>query len=228
MKTFILLILTITYLTQNNLNAQGCYFGSGALLAHNITNTSGNVHFDQINIREYNLLTDVFGVYPDFYYLYDTGAPNAYATPENFIGTNSDGTIMLGFNLIHSECGRSISRTCSSIPIILAHEFGHILDFKYGTGLTGKNKELFADFIAGSYLYYRANMIGRLNIQEVAYSFFEKGEYNFNHPNHHGTPHQRYACLNAGYTLAQQNAINGQHLSIQTLMFLAVQFTSQL
>lgn len=207
--------------------AQGCYFGDSTLPTNNLRSNSGNPQFDAINQREYELLVKIFNVRPNFFYLMDQGAPNAYATPEISNTNYPDGTVMLGFSLVQDECLNSPSGTCSSIPIILAHEFGHILDFKYPTGLSGKHKELFADYIAGSYLYHRANTFGWLNIQEVANSFFSKGGYDFNNPNFHGTPQERYSCLDAGYRLSQQYAANGENLSLQILMNAAVQFVGQ-
>lgn len=228
MKTKLLIILAMTSGFVTNGFAQvGCYFGTSSLPENNLTKYSGNTNFDAINNREYNTLVAVFDVHPDFYYLRDEGAPNAYAT-SNIANPNfPDGTIMLGFSLVQSECFNSPSGTCSSIPIILAHEFAHILDFKYGTGLTGKYKELFADYIAGSYLFHRANTLGTLNVTEVGNSFFSKGDYNFNNPQHHGTREQRLNCLIAGYNLAYNYSTQGQFLNLNILMQNAIQYVGQ-
>lgn len=231
MKTiifFTLMVLGVTFRgNAQDHQHQGCYFGNTSLPTHNLRSSSGNPSFDAINQREYDLLASIFNVRPNFFYLLDEGSPNAYATSEITNNGFPDGTVMLGFSLVQIECLNSPSGTCSSIPIILAHEFAHIIDYKYGTGLSGKNKELFADFLAGSYLFHRANTLGWLNIQEVASSFFSKGNYDFNNPNFHGTPQQRFSCLNAGYTLAQQYAVNKQYLSLPILMSSAVQYVSR-
>lgn len=224
-KTLFILVASLIFSTK--VSAQGCYFGNSTLPTINLRSSSGNQQFDAINQREYQLLVNIFNVHPNFFYLLDQGAPNAYATPEISNPNFPDGTVMLGFSLVQNECLNSPSGTCSSVPIILAHEFGHIIDFKYHTGLTGKYKELFADYIAGSYLYHRASTIGSINIQEVANSFFNKGSYDFNNPNFHGTPQQRFSCLNAGYLLAQQYNISGQNLSLPILMNAAVQYVRQ-
>ncbi|MDG1279295.1 MAG: hypothetical protein P8O16_18595 [Algoriphagus sp.] len=205
----------------------GCYFGNSSLPQQNLTKYSGNSDFDEINNREYNTLVNVFDIHPDIYYLLDEESPNAYAT-STITNTNfPDGTIMLGFSLIQLECLNSSSGTCSSIPIILAHEFAHIIDFKYMTGLTGKYKELFADYMAGSYLFHRANTLGTLNVAEVGNSFFSKGDYDFNSPQHHGTREQRLSSLIAGYKLAYYYSTKGQLLNLNTLMENAIQYVGQ-
>lgn len=225
MKTKILLLFLLWVV---NVFGQGCFLGNNPTSVENLTKSSGNLQFDNINNREYELLSSIFGIRPDFYYLYDFGMPNAYATSRISNPNLPDGTVMLGFSLIKEECFNSPSGTCSAVPIILAHEFAHILDFKFGTGLSGKYKELFADYIAGSYLYHRANRIGHLNIQEVATSFFSKGGYDFNNPNFHGTPQERYNCLSAGYVLAEQYSRQGIFLTREIVMNSAIQYVRQL
>lgn len=225
MKRLLLILCVLGFAVQSW--GQGCYFGSSGLPTHQLTKTSGNQQMNAINNREYELLVSIFGVRPDFYYLYDNGSPNAYATPQIANPYLPDGTIMLGFELIKTECANSPSGTCSSIPIILAHEFAHIIDFKYNMGLTGKYKELFADYVAGAYLFHRSSRFGYLNVTEVARSFFSKGGYDFNNPLHHGTPEQRLSSLNAGFTLAQQMSYSGQHLSMDILLNNAKQYVLQ-
>jgi len=225
MKTKIL--LPFLFVCFEIVSGQGCFLGNNSTPIENTTKSSGNQQFDEINNREYELLSSIFGVRPDFYYLHDYGMPNAYATSRISNPNLTDGTVMLGFGLIQEECLKSPSGTCSAIPIILAHEFAHILDFKFGTGLNGKYKELFADYIAGSYLYHRANRIGYLNIQEVALSFFSKGNYDFNNPNFHGTPQERYNSLTAGYYLAQQYSQQGIFLTREILMNSAIRYVRQ-
>lgn len=225
MRTKILLLFLLGWVGMAF--GQGCFLGNNPTSVENLTKFSGNQQFDNINNQEYELLSSVFGVRPDFYYLHDFGMPNAYAAPTIHNPNLTDGTIMLGFSLVQQECSNSPSGTCSAVPFILAHEFAHILDFKFGTGLSGKYKELFADYIAGSYLYHRANRFGNLNIQEVASSFFSKGNYDFNNPNFHGTPQERYNCLSAGYVLAQQYSQQGIHLTRELLMNSAIQYVGQ-
>lgn len=206
---------------------QGCFLNGASSNLGEITKYSGNSNFDQINNQEYYYLTQKFGVSPDLFYLYDGHGPNAYATSQISNPNLPDGTVLLGFSLIQQECLQSASGTCSSIPIVMAHEFAHIVDFKYGTGLTGMHKELFADYLAGSYMYFRSVEFRTTFVQEAALSFFRKGDYSFNSPQHHGTPEQRYNCLMSGYNLAYNYSLQGQHLSLQTVFNAAIQYVSQ-
>ncbi|WP_426279258.1 metalloprotease [Chryseobacterium sp. S-02] len=225
MKTKILFLFLFGWMAI--VFGQGCFLNSGATVISGTFLTTGNQNIDYINNREFNTLLSLFPVRPNFLYLHETGSPNAFATTQITNTAFPDGSILLGLNLITSECQSSPSNTCSAIPIILAHEFGHILDFKNSLGLSGKYKELFADFIAGSYLFHRSNTIGYLDYNEVARSFFTKGDYNFNHPDFHGTPEERLAALTSGYNLSQQYYISGQNLTLPILINAAVQRVSQ-
>ncbi|MDG1275783.1 MAG: hypothetical protein P8O16_00785 [Algoriphagus sp.] len=126
------------------------------------------------------------------FYLNDSNNPNTYATSRISNQNFPDGTVLIGFSLIQQECLHSPSGTCSSFPIVMAHEFAHIADFKYGTGLTGKHKELFGDYLAGCFMYFREVEFKSTFVQEAAISFFQKGNHSFNGPVHYGIPQQRY------------------------------------
>jgi hypothetical protein len=56
----------------------------------------------------------------------------------------------------------------------MAHEFAHIVDFKFGTGLSGKHKELFADYLAGCYMYFRSVEFKTTFVQEAHFRFSKK------------------------------------------------------
>lgn len=201
---------------------QGCFLSSNPTVISGTTNTSGNANIDNVTIKEFQQLLNIFPVRPNFMYLNENGSPNAFATSRITNTAFPDGSILLGLGLINAECTQSPSGTCSSIPIILAHEFGHIIDFKNGLSLNGKYKELFADYIAGSYLFHRATIFGWLNINEVAKSFYDKGSYNFNHPDFHGTPQERIDALTAGYYLSWQYYLSRQYLTLPILVNSAI------
>lgn len=217
MKTKLIVLLPFLLLSSV-IWGQGCFLGVGATSINNTINTSGNAIVDQVTIREFNQLVNIYGLRPNFIFFREQGSPNAYAMPRITNPNQPHGTILLGLNLIQSECSQSASGTCSSIPIILAHEFGHIIDFNMNLPLNGKYRELFADYIAGSYLFHRAHVFGWLNINEVSQSFYNKGNYDFNNPDFHGTPQERVAALSAGCYLSQQYNQAGQHLTLQNLV----------
>ncbi|MBV8252359.1 MAG: hypothetical protein JO154_07100 [Chitinophaga sp.] len=164
-----------------------------------MSNFSGNNQLDMFLNREVNVLRNFFGVNPGvFYFQDDPAAPNALAMPVIESYNNPSGTIILGLNLASREFGISWSGT--TIPLILAHEFGHILDYNMQAlpNYDTKTKELFADFMAGCFLFYRSTLT-YTDINAIVVSFYSKGEYDFNNPNHHGTPDERRNALTAGY-----------------------------
>src|SRR5690606_13348666 len=119
---------------------------------------------------------------------------NAMATRQQYSPNGPDGTVVFGFQLFRREAIRDPNG--SSIAIIIAHEFGHIVQFKYGgfTGMPTFRKELFADYLAGAYLRIR----GGLNINAVLEAFNDMGDRNFDSIDHHGTPEQREGAIRKG------------------------------
>lgn len=67
-------------------------------------------------------------------------------------------------------------------------------------------RELHADYMAGYYLG-RKGLVTSSGVEEFATSLFEKGDYNFTSPQHHGTPIQRVAAMRGGYDDAQLSTI---------------------
>jgi hypothetical protein len=80
---------------------------------------------------------------------------------------------------------------------IMAHEFAHILQFDKESELSGKARELHADFMAGYYLG-KKSYFAPTNVRAFAVSLFEKGDYAFRSPSHHGTPQERVNAMVAG------------------------------
>ena len=65
---------------------------------------------------------------------------------------------------------------------------------------SSRNVELHADLIAGYYLGKRR--WSKTNLAVFGQSLFSKGDYDFNSPDHHGTPKQRLEAMLEGYRLA--------------------------
>jgi len=164
--------------------------------------STGNPQLDAVILRELTVLGTGFLVHPRFFLFDDTGSPNAMATPVRIDSSPSfpDGTLLFGVTLFAQEFSRQ-SGQGFAIPAIMAHEFGHIVQFKLGVGMPTHLLELHADFLAGWYLGNRRNFI-YTEVQEPLESFFEKGDYMFNNPGHHGTPKERLAAVAAGLASA--------------------------
>jgi hypothetical protein len=178
-----------------------------------ITSYSGNSYLDAFLTREVNVLRNFFDVNPSVFY-YDDGSEgaNARAMPAVEHPAYPSGTVILGLNMIVNEFNLSASGT--TVPLIMAHEFGHILDYKENVcdDYDVKTAELFADFMAGCFLYYRHVLIYTDTRAAIA-TFYNKGGYEFNNPDHHGTPDERVAALMAGYNWLQSVARPGVYIS---------------
>ncbi|HAY3549827.1 neutral zinc metallopeptidase [Elizabethkingia meningoseptica] len=204
MKT---LFTTALILVTGIFYSQTCFISNFSSLG-NLTKYSGNVYIDQVMSKEWQFLVQKFGVMPDIYYYHEQNGSNAYATTTVYNQNFKDGTVAVGFGLIRDECAQSQSGSCISVAIIMAHEFAHIVDFKYNIQLEGKYAELFADYLAGCYMHLRSLQYGYTNISEAARTFYRIGDYQFNSPGHHGTPEQRYNTLMAGYNYSQLQTMN--------------------
>lgn len=159
---------------------------------------TSNPTIDRAIQFEPNVLTDVFGLRPDFACFDDSASPNAFATKEQLLG-RGDGTVLFGTNLLRSEIGSPFYD--AAVVGIMAHEWAHILQLDQGIFSPGKSMELHADLMAGWYLGWKAARGMRFNIDSFGRSLFAKGDYNFNHPTHHGTPNERIDAMHTGFQM---------------------------
>jgi hypothetical protein len=205
---FILSILILSF----KLQAQICFFSSPTYLGGKPTSYSGDANLDQKLSNEYFKLVSCFGVRPFSHYIFENGGANAFASPVISDSRYPDGTVVLGLKMIQQECSQSMSGTCVSMAVVMAHEFAHILDYKNRIVTRGgKKPELFADYMAGVYLHTRELTFSYTNIKEAAIGIFGKGDYAFNDPLHHGTPQERMNALLAGYNFSRRMVASGRN-----------------
>lgn len=142
----------------------------------------------------------LFKTQPVVAYIRDEGRKNAYA---QYMG--GYGAILLGAALITDVVTRTRRKynpiwgfSDDHIPLemIMAHEFGHILQFKKGLPDSWKC-EPHADYLAGWYLGRRSRREREIVI--AAMTMFRFGDWQFNSWSHHGTPHYRARMVRAGY-----------------------------
>lgn len=169
---------------------------------------SGNYQLDQFLSTEANVLRSFFSVNPSFFLYDDTGSPNARAFPVAQLPQYPDGTVVLGktyFNMMYN-----FAQNVTVVPVTMAHEYGHIVDYKYHViQANGMYAELFADFMAGAFLYYRS-VLTPTDVYNNLNWFYSIGDYaGVNDPGHHGTPQQRLAAAMAGYNWLKTNAYPG-------------------
>ena len=127
------------------------------------------------------------------------------APPTRTPWQDPEGYILFGRHF----AARLIQQTGTPLPIagVLAHQWGHRAQFTFGwmvqTEPTVRRTELEADMWAGLYMGLVKLWTGPL-LQSFFQTLFSIGDYNFNHPGHHGTPNQRHAAGATGLTLALQ------------------------
>lgn len=142
-----------------------------------------------------------FAINPAMAFYPDGNDLNAFATTTEWQRGRRDGTVVIGMNMarkLTAAPGRYIS------TIVVAHEMGHILQFKRGLRTPGVQMETHADFMAGwGYAQFQKNHFRRygeiFDIETMADAMFSAGDTLFDQPFHHGEPHYRATMVRAGY-----------------------------
>ncbi|MFT4553877.1 MAG: hypothetical protein ACI9S8_002520 [Chlamydiales bacterium] len=208
-----LLIFLILFGTFSFEDAKAQCFQSG-FCAEPIGKFTGVFSVDQKFLGEADLISKAFGVTPNLLIMNDFSIPNAIASPlDTAIGRR--GTVYFGLSLLLDELW-SMTKGEIAVAGILAHEFAHILQFKKGWVSGAVNRELHADYLAGWYLGQRSYH-GPLDITGFANSLFQRGDYNFGDPQHHGTPAARRTAMVAGFNQRAKSlnqAYNGGMLTV--------------
>jgi hypothetical protein len=156
-------------------------------------------------------LSQLFAERPGFGFYDDSDAPNAKADPETGVA-GTWGTVLFGTRLFKDLMTRFDDRGVTVLAVT-AHEFGHIAQFHrgiFGTlnehQRTVKKSELHADLLAGFFLGNRKMDTGTLRIRTAGVALYQIGDYGFNSPDHHGTPEERVAAAEYGYSFAARKA----------------------
>ena len=151
----------------------GCLLASsqGSNDLGEIYNSSGNSQIDNNVSEDLGLISRIYGLNSNLFYVNEKNGPNAFCNP--------NGTVYLGLKLITFALQKNNG---AAIPFILAHELGHAKMFKMKYQFnSGKKEELFADFIAGTYLYAKSNT-SRTDFEHSIKEFFDMGDFAFNSP----------------------------------------------
>ena len=211
MKSLLTVVLVI--FTRSIGFTQDCSAVTGA--SDGITGLGGygDPHVDQLIIQELHFLAQCLGVHPAFYFFDDAGGHNAYSTEVSLRDQSADGTVVFGRGLHQDQMLSSLGGT--NVPIILAHEFGHTVARKFHLELPTKENELFADYIAGGYMFYRNRDFKSVDMQSAFRAFFNMGDNDFTSSSHHGTPESRTRCLRQGYLDAAAAGNQGHDLTLQ-------------
>ena len=104
------------------------------------------------------------------------------------------------------QLGGRVIQQQLQVAAILAHEFGHIVQFfsTYYRQLrkahrTVKLVELHADFLAGYFVARRRERFPDLRLQGLGEAWEAMGDVDYNNPKHHGTSAERLKAIEQGY-----------------------------
>lgn len=210
MKTSIIVFLL---LISVNISISQCFVNENESVqnVYNVYNSSGNHWIDQSFYQQNQYLSNTLGlsVVIGFYDDSKTG-PNAFAIPPN--NTYANGHTYFGLNLLNKYLATGTNATYYMLWI-LAHEYAHILQYKYGGMPWDETKwnELQSDYIAGAvaakHILENSSQTFDQNWKNyyinqytsVAISLFEElGDTNFGSSSHHGKPSERASAFVAG------------------------------
>lgn len=174
--------------------------------------TSGDRRVDRELGRALLRLGATFEANPGCAFFDDEDQPNAMALTANEV-PRTRGTVLFGQSLFQEAMGSDDDGM--SVMAVFAHEFGHIAQFNTGmhnrlsAGYpTQKLVELHADFLAGYYLGLRKSEHPDLRLWSAGALIHHLGDNNFTAPNHHGTPQERTAAIEAGHQLGRGGQVD--------------------
>lgn len=174
---------------------------------------SGDRNKDKALGRALVRISTHFGERPSFSFIDDSDGPNAYASPETEIG-GTWGAVLFGINMFR-DLDRRYDDQGMAILAVIAHEFAHVAQFHTGTDKyllkkqeTVKRVELHADFISGYYLGKLKQRNDNISLWSAGHTFHRIGDFEYNNQNHHGTPKERVAAAEAGFSQASDNGAN--------------------
>ncbi len=128
----------------------------------------------------------------------DCGGPNAVSLPS--------ADILYGVNLFQKSVAE-YGGDAAPISGVLAHEWGHQVQFDNGwfmsSEATSRSIELEADAFSGYYMAL-GESFSWTSIDDYFSAIASLGDFNFNDPNHHGTPEERLAAAQLGFQTAVQ------------------------
>ncbi len=171
-----------------------------------IFTSSGNRNLDYALAQTLSRISDVFGVLPGFCFYDDHAGGNAYAT--NAVRMQrADGTVLFGKRYL-LKCLLSKESPDAVVAATCAHEFGHIVQYKYKLDArlkrgqtTVKRSELNADFFAGYFAGVCKLRRPDYPAAVFATNRFARGDFT-NDAEHHGTPQERAAAVVRGFEAA--------------------------
>lgn len=189
----------------------GCFlnaYAGGSITSLRPVSTSGMRDVDRIVREEASRLERMFRMRPALTYFQEPPSmgQNAFATTYRFFPQMPHGTVMLGINLLRNEVRSGGWSWETPIVGIMAHEWAHIYQ-QQTPSLSGRPvpwKELHADFLAGWYMGLRFREGWQGDSRSFSQSLFDKGDFGYFDPDHHGLPVQRTLIMTEGLFYASE------------------------
>jgi hypothetical protein len=185
--------------------------GKFGALGNALEDSSGDSNLDKSLGRALARAAGKFGVAPSFAFYRDGSKPNAYASSMTMT-SGTWGSVVFGRSLFQDQLNRYKDGGVSVLAIV-AHEFGHILQYRnkmledlQASEPTVRRIELHADYLSGWYLGLRKKEDPSISLWGSGDTFKRIGDYEYTNPNHHGTPEQRVAASEAGFKLSKSGA----------------------
>lgn len=209
---------------QQNTLDQGCFLSPPSkdrALDSNLFNgigrmdfsdTTGDPEFDRTFGRAIIRLSGFFGEQPAFGIVSGDQHDNAFAIPDSMPGA---GYGIVGFGSTMLEDLKSFDESGMAIMAIVAHEFGHVAQFRRdvmdelndGQGNV-RRSELHADYLTGCYLGWMKRNNPEISVR-LAGRFMEViGDTDFSSEHHHGTPAERLLSVETGFALAKADDLS--------------------
>jgi hypothetical protein len=224
MKKISFLVIFLVTINQSFSQIVGCTLTGTKTELGTLYSSMNNPEIDRIVTEELRFLSASFLVKPAFYFYDDSQGKNAFSTPQVLLASSTDGTICFGVKLHEQQMTLSMGGT--NIPIILAHEFAHTVARKYQLNLPTKQNELFADYLAGCYMFYRNRSFKSTDINAAFQAFYNLGDNDFSNPDHHGTPVSRSKCIKQGYNDCLNAMQQGRVYNLNDVVSMGKQFVT--
>jgi hypothetical protein len=189
--------------------------GDGMFARNRHWHTTGDPAMDRDLDRALAMVADLMGVNPAFGFYdpaylhnpvgHERDAWNAFATAEATDIAGSWGTVAFSLNLFRDELHRH-DPSGMSVMTIIAHEFGHIVQYRYGHQLHvgyPRKSEINADFWAGYFLGTRKRALPSLRFERAGDMMMRFGRsVNGNPTRSHGDERERLDAAEAGFRVA--------------------------
>lgn len=166
-----------------------------------------------------------FGLYDDRPDNPNAGATNIALMTKFGGATPADGTVAIGVELVSQINLRSVANLGPALSAVIAHEAGHIIQFKYIKEQLSRlqhvtiSAELHADFVCGYYAAFRKKREPRYPAALQAMTQFRYGDAGLVLVQH-GTPDQRGSAVYAGFLLGQQERLGPADVAEQGLAYI--------